>query len=112
MSIPLTIKEARLLQFIKDKIEETGAAPSLREISSGCGFNSAANSHLMIRNLEAKKYLKRIPGKHRGVSVLPQGAVVTLNPEIYRLVSEYAASHGILKDVAACELLRGALGAT
>lgn len=108
--VPLFPNETAALETIRAFIAKHSYAPTIRELGKLLNM-TPVSAHNLIHRLADKKYLKRTPWKRRAIELIPQGAVVVLNPEIDRLVSAYAKEHGIVKDVAACELLRQSLGA-
>jgi len=63
----LTVKQERVLGFIKRTIEKTGNAPTVRELQSeiGCSSPMGAVSHLT--SLERKGYIRKVEGKKRGI---------------------------------------------
>ncbi len=68
MAKKLTARQAQVLTYIKTRINEDGYPPTVREIGSEFGFSEkAAHDHLSA--LEKKKYIKRVPGKPRAITV-------------------------------------------
>ncbi len=63
-------RERRVLEFISQFIQRHGYAPTLQEICKGVGVRSPATVCEHIYKLEAKGFLKRLPGKVRGIEVL------------------------------------------
>lgn len=63
-------RERRVLEFIAQFIQRNGYAPTLVEICHGVGVRSPATVCEHIYNLEAKGFLRRYPGKTRGIEVL------------------------------------------
>ncbi|MFW5954693.1 MAG: transcriptional repressor LexA [Guyparkeria sp.] len=66
----LTPRQAEILAFIRDTIDETGMPPTRAEINAALGFRSpnAAESHL--RALEKKGVIELLGGRSRGIRVL------------------------------------------
>jgi len=64
---PLTPRQQEALNFIKAKLLY---GPTVREIAAGMSIkhHNAAVRH--IEQLEAKGYIRRIPGKARGIEVI------------------------------------------
>lgn len=110
MAEPLTPREQQCLLFIKEHLDETGVAPTQREIGAHLG-TGGPGANFIVRSLHEKGHIEHRKNRHRSIKLVAQDGMVTLSPEIDRLVSEYAKINGIKRDVAACELLRGALGA-
>ena len=63
-------RERLVLEFITQYIQRFGYAPTLRDICSGVGVTAPATVCEHIYKLEDKGYLKRIPGKRRGIELL------------------------------------------
>jgi repressor LexA len=69
----LTPRQQRVLQHIKDSIEQRGYPPSMREIGSAVGLTSTSSVAHQLRTLEEKGYLKRDPNRPRALEVfLPE----------------------------------------
>ncbi|MFO7581862.1 transcriptional repressor LexA [Guyparkeria sp.] len=66
----LTARQAEILAFIRDTIDETGMPPTRAEINAALGFRSpnAAESHL--RALEKKGVIELLSGRSRGIRLL------------------------------------------
>jgi len=72
MSKELTPRQAEILKFIRDALQETGMPPTRAEISLALGFAShnAAEEHL--RALERKGAIEMIDGTARGIRLMEQ----------------------------------------
>ena len=72
-------RQAQILDFIRQSIENTGLAPTLRQIANAIGVNSLATVHEHMQSLVEKGLLKRTSGRLRkmeltvpvGYSILP-----------------------------------------
>lgn len=62
-------RQAQILDFIKQHIETTGFAPTLRQIANSIGVNSLATVHEHIQGLVRKGLLKRTSGRLRKMEV-------------------------------------------
>ena len=58
-------RQAQILDFIKQSIENTGFAPTLRDIANAIGVNSLATVHEHVQGLVEKGLLKRTSGRLR-----------------------------------------------
>ena len=58
-------KEARVFEFIKEKIKENGYAPSVREICAALNIKSTSTAQMYIDRLIIKGHLERENGKSR-----------------------------------------------
>ncbi|WP_027717792.1 transcriptional repressor LexA [Desulfovirgula thermocuniculi] len=75
----LTRREAQILEYIKEHLNEKGYPPTVREIGRAVGLSSTSTVHSYLRRLEQKGYLRRDP-------TLPRALVVAEGAE-ERLVS-------------------------
>ncbi|KKR73444.1 MAG: LexA repressor [Candidatus Woesebacteria bacterium GW2011_GWA2_40_7] len=81
---PVIYKRQReILDFIRQKIDLYGAAPTLREIADALGVTSLATVHEHLTTMEEKGLIKRRPGRTRSIEILdrrinftPQGVSV------------------------------------
>ncbi len=68
MSKRLTTRQGQVLTFIRKCINEDGYPPTVREIGAMFNFSEkAAHDHLSA--LEKKKYINRVAGKPRAISI-------------------------------------------
>lgn len=63
-------RQRQILDFIKQYIEGTGSAPTLRQIADAIGVSSLATVHEHLTVLEQKKLIKRKFGKSRSIELL------------------------------------------
>jgi repressor LexA len=63
-------KQEQILDFIKQHIQTTGSAPTLREIADAINVSSLATVHEHLTALEGKKLIKRRSGKNRSIELL------------------------------------------
>jgi repressor LexA len=69
---PLTDRQQKLLDFIRDYIRGKGHPPTFREIGRAFGFRSTGTVRDHLHALERKGHLRALHGKSRGL--LPQDA--------------------------------------
>ncbi len=77
MAIIIYKRQRQILDFIKQHIETTGSAPTLRQIANALNVNSLATVHEHLQTLEAKGLIKREHGKTRSIELLDD----KFNPE-------------------------------
>lgn len=117
MSMGLTEMQYKCLDIIETYIADTGRPPSFDEMTEGLGLKSKSGVHRIVAGLEERGRIRRLPNRARAIEVLhsqvsnDRGDSVKLNPEIRRLLTQYAAEERIGLDTAANALLRDALGA-
>lgn len=64
----LTKRQRECLLFIQDhQANHGGVSPSVREIAAAMG---ASRSNETLRGLEARGFIRRLPGRHRAIEVL------------------------------------------
>lgn len=65
----LTTRQAEVLEFIKNYIEETGYPPTRADIARELGFKSANASEEHLKALARKGAIEIIPGTSRGIKL-------------------------------------------
>ncbi len=66
----LTRKQCELLNFIHRNLQETGVSPSFEEMKSALDLRSKSGIHRLIRALEERGFLRRLPHRARALEVL------------------------------------------
>jgi repressor LexA len=69
MALIVYRRQTQILAFIKQHIESTGAAPTLRAIADAIGVSSLATVHEHLQALEEKGLIKRKQGKVRAIEL-------------------------------------------
>ena len=73
----LTPRQQRVLEVIRDSVEQRGYPPSIREIGSAVGLVSTSSVSYQLRALERKGYLRRDKNRPRAVDVRMPGEILT-----------------------------------
>ncbi len=74
MTRGLTPRQAQVLEFINQYLDEHGYPPTVREVAANFGFRSPRAAHDHMKALQRKGYLRSVPGKPRALEVLtPKG---------------------------------------
>lgn len=73
MSIKLTSKQKRVLEFIYEFLENSGFPPSISDLKDKLGVSSNQSVLNFLETLEKKEYIKREEGQARGIKILPLG---------------------------------------
>lgn len=68
----ITKKQKAVLDFIAQTIDETGIAPTVRDICDGLGLSSPSTVHVHLKTLEEKGYIHRDPLKSRCITIVGQ----------------------------------------
>lgn len=77
----LTRKQHELLCFIHERLAETGVSPSFEEMKDALDLKSKSGVHRLIRALEERSFIRRLPNRARALEVvrMPEG-VIPLTP--------------------------------
>lgn len=77
-------REQKILDFMKQEIQQKGYPPTVREICSALGIKSTSTVHKDIANLEKQGYLRKDPAKPRALMIVdPQtGEQVSLRSQL------------------------------
>lgn len=71
---PLSSKQRKVLECIKETVRARGYPPSVREIGETVGLSSSSTVHGHLQRLEEKGFIRRDPLKPRAIEVLdPMG---------------------------------------
>ncbi|MDR2974061.1 MAG: transcriptional repressor LexA [Propionibacteriaceae bacterium] len=77
----LTLRQRRILEFIRDASREHGYPPTVREICAHVGLNSPSSAAYQLRALESRGYLRRDPNRPRALEILlPEPAIMATSP--------------------------------
>jgi len=66
----LSLRQTKILEFIKDEIRKKGYPPTVREIGEAVGLLSSSTVHGHLQTLEEKGYIRRDPTKPRAIEIL------------------------------------------
>jgi repressor LexA len=69
MALIIYKRQQQILDFIKQHIQSSGTAPTLREIANAIGVSSLATVHEHLQALVAKGLIKRKAGRVRSIDV-------------------------------------------
>jgi len=70
MSLHLTSRQSNILDFIRDRLEHAGQAPTLEEIGQAMGLANVSAVLKHVRSLEAKGRLQIEPNRPRGIRLV------------------------------------------
>lgn len=65
----VTVRQRRILDFIRKTVEARGYPPTVREIGEAVGLTSSSSVHAQLANLEKKGLLRKDPSKPRAIEV-------------------------------------------
>ena len=66
----LTKKQRELLQFIQDRLNDSGISPSFDEMKDALGLKSKSGVHRLITGLEERGFIRRLPHRARALEVM------------------------------------------
>ncbi|MGB3185700.1 MAG: transcriptional repressor LexA [Ornithinimicrobium sp.] len=69
----LTARQQRVLEVIRDAVDQRGYPPSLREIGEAVGLTSPSSVAHQLKMLERKGHLRRDPHRPRAIEVVMPG---------------------------------------
>jgi repressor LexA len=78
----LTRKQHELLVFVHQRLKESGIPPSFDEMKDALDLRSKSGIHRLIKALEERGFIKRLPNRARAIEVikLPESMQPTLAP--------------------------------
>lgn len=78
----LTRKQHELLCFIHDRLNETGVSPSFEEMKDALDLKSKSGVHRLIRALEERSFIRRLPNRARALEVvrMPERVIAPPTP--------------------------------
>jgi repressor LexA len=65
----LTRKQRELLQFIQERLGDSGISPSFDEMKDALGLKSKSGVHRLITGLEERGFIRRLPHRARALEV-------------------------------------------
>ena len=66
----LTTREKSILEFIRQKIWDSGFPPTVREIGEAVGLRSTSTVHIYLKRLELKGAIRKNPDSSRAIEVV------------------------------------------
>jgi repressor LexA len=66
----LTQKQHELLMFIHERLKEAGIPPSFDEMKDALDLRSKSGIHRLIRALEERGFIRRLPNRARAIEVI------------------------------------------
>src|SRR3989337_505484 len=69
----LSAKQRRILEYIRDFIDEHDYPPSIRQIQEACGISSTSGADYNLRILEKQGYIRRDREVSRAIELLEPG---------------------------------------
>lgn len=88
--MPITARQKRVLDYIKQYFDDHQEAPTIAEIGKEFGMSSSASAHHVVSILEREGLIRRIPNVSRGIELVEEGT----NVEAYKIPLLGIASAG------------------
>ena len=66
----LTRKQYELLMFVHERLKESGVPPSFDEMKDALDLRSKSGIHRLIKALEERGFIRRLPNRARAIEVL------------------------------------------
>lgn len=82
----LTRKQQELLLLINKRLEEDGISPSFDEMKDALGLKSKSGIHRLIKALEERGFIRRLPNRARALEVLKLPDAVVGQPVGARVI--------------------------
>ena len=73
----LTAKQRELLQFIHDRLKQSGVSPSFDEMREALELKSKSGVHRLISALEERQFIRRLPNRARALEVIKMPETVS-----------------------------------
>lgn len=102
----ITKRQGECLDFIRDRIAATGRPPSYLEIRAGLGVKSNNCVHRLVKALERRGHIRRLPGEGRSITLVERPDRAMADEDARRVNACVVACSGIPTD----ELVRLGLG--
>ncbi|WP_066723470.1 hypothetical protein [Sphingomonas pituitosa] len=80
----MTARQLQVLTLIRERLSQTGLAPTYREISAQCGFSSAGHAHQAVDFLIDAGLVRKVPGRRRGLTLVDQPTLAAVPTEDLR----------------------------
>jgi repressor LexA len=94
----LTPRQAEVLGFIRECVEDSGLPPTRAEIATRLGFRSANAAEEHLRALQRKGAIELLPGASRGIQIKGLHAGELREPPGLPVVGRVAAGNPILSE--------------
>ena len=72
-----SLRQERMLKFIRDFMAENGLPPTVRDIQKACGISSTSVVDYNLRLMQRDGYLRRRPDVARGIELLDEDGKTT-----------------------------------
>lgn len=77
----LTRKQLELLQFIQQRMSDSGIPPSFDEMKDALDLRSKSGIHRLITALEERGFLRRLPNRARAIEIIRMPETASMRPQ-------------------------------
>ncbi|MCL7465565.1 MULTISPECIES: LexA family protein [Paracoccaceae] len=70
----LTQRQSEALSFLTEHLDGRGFAPSYEEIARALNMSSKSGVHHILRQLDERGYIRRLPGRARAIEIIRRPA--------------------------------------
>jgi len=92
----LTNKQHDLLQFIDNQLKSKGVSPSFDEMKNALGLKSKSGIHRLIKGLEERGFIRRLPHRARALEVIKLPSTLNLSKEQKRVFKPNVIDGGLV----------------
>ena len=96
----LSVKQQKVLDFIRAYDQEHGYPPSVRDICAGLSLKSTSTAHGYLERLEKKGLIRRDPSKNRAIELADKNKepISRYNSTLIPVIGRVAAGTPILAE--------------
>ena len=92
----LTNKQHDLLQFIDNQLKFKGVSPSFDEMKNALGLKSKSGIHRLIKGLEERGFIRRLPHRARALEVIKLPSTLNLSKKQKRAFKPNVIDGGLV----------------
>lgn len=107
----LTPRQRRILEYIRQTVDERGYPPSIREMGEAVGLASPSSVSHQLKALESKGFLRRDPNRPRALEVILPEAHAEAPDEPPSMISEDVTGEPVHAPVAVSVPVLGRIAA-
>lgn len=107
----LTPVQNNCMSLIRQRMNDTGIAPSFREIADHLGLRSVSGVHRIMDGLEDRGMIRRLPRQARAIEIVPENETrnVLVKGDLWAPLVRYATAEKINLETAVNQFIRDGL---
>ena len=101
----LTPRQHDLLKFIEAYTAKHGHGPSYEEMAAGIGLSAKSRIFELVKCLEQRGHIRKLPNHSRSIEVIRPCAIHTLTPaqfRFYTLARRYFQTGHLIRNIPDC----------